>query len=571
MPNQSGERLRNPVAALSDETPFIQLEYPARASMQWFDYSGSGRGLYLASYDQSLAFTRLNFGRAPVTGSTAMWLSKFPFVASGSDWSSPPLALGVHDGDWHWSADRYREWIESWIPKPQVASGMRHMVGGMREVAIMNQAEKRLHTYEEIVPFARETLLSPAQAVFMVVGWFPYGHDTLFPEYRPIEELGGASALRSALDQVHSLGLGATAYLNARLCNHETDTYRRAGRTWAVLGKAPGLGVSTIDTFELQETWNTEWSRFSRGEGRFAVMCPSAKGWQDHIVGQIEGAVRDYGFDGLFLDQPGSYFAQLCYSPFHGHSSPATAWGPGYLEIFRRARERTRAVHPRSVLWTEGMNDALNQFLDYTMDKSLVWSPMRSHPSVESCVEMWRYTLPWYVTANYSGYYSLPESKDPVHGDGYRFVHGIRGINKGSSGRIKVSESQAAPRSAYVDRIATLWQQAAEFFFDGTYLDTVGLSVSDPRIHAAVYRSSSNSEHAIAIWNSSGKTISTDFIVTPSAWRAPTGQTARFLDNRKTVSLEPASSLSRRFRLSLAPNALEVIVLSPASSVKEPG
>lgn len=512
MPNQSGEKLSNPFDKIGDERPAIYLEYPARASMQWFDYFSRDSGLYLASYDRNLTYTTLNFGRAPGVSATGMWIGKAAFVAAGTSWTSPPIALGIHAGDWHAGADFYREWIESWVPKPQVAPRIRKMLGGLREIQIRNPAERPLNRYEDIMPFAEDVLKSPLPGAFMVSGWMYNGHDTYFPEYNPIPELGGAAALTAALDKVRALGLATSGYINGRLCNHETETYRRFGRKWAALGKTPGLGVTTVDLFEIQEQWNQSWDKTRRGEGRFAVMCPSAAGWQDHIVGEMVKMIRDYRFDGLFIDQPGSYYAQLCYASHHGHSNPGTAWGPGYFEIFRRAREQTRKINPESFLWTEGMNDVFNQFLDYTMDKSLGWEPMRSHPEVESFVEMWRYTLPWYVTGNHSGNYSFKPSKDPVYGDGFFFVNGIRGADK--SLRRGRDPQRAAARAAYIDRIASLWEKGSEFLVDGRFMDDVGLTVSNPAVLAKLYRSGSG--FAVALWNTSAAPVKLGIAIDPA-------------------------------------------------------
>ncbi len=132
-----------------------------------------------------------------------------------------------------------------------------------------------------------------------------------------------------AVDKVHDLGVGVTAYVNGRLCNIETDTYKKHGKRWAVLGKAPDLGVNNTDFFELHENWNKSWDRAGRGEGWFAVMCPSAKGWQDHLVGEISRVIGQYHFDGVFLDQPGSYYAELCYNATHGHRHSRFGVGAG--------------------------------------------------------------------------------------------------------------------------------------------------------------------------------------------------------------------------------------------------
>lgn len=555
MPNQSGEWLNNPLEKIGDERPLISLEYPARASMQWFDYFSRDTGLYLASYDRNLTYTTLNFGRAGDIPGVGMWIGKAAFVAAGSSWTSPPLALGIHSGDWHVGADRYREWIESWVPKPQVTPCIWEMLGGMREIGIRGITEAPDHRYEDIVTFAEEVRKSPRPGAFMVAGWIYNGHDTYYPEYNPIPDLGGAAALTGALDKVHALGLAASGYINARLCNHETDTYKNFGRKWAVLGKAAGLGVATVDLFELQEEWNKSWDRAKRGEGRFAVMCPSAAEWQEHIVGQMVKMVRDYRFDGLFLDQPGSYYAELCYSSLHGHNNPGTAWGPGYLEIFRRAREETRKANPQSFLWTEGMNDVYGQFLDYTMDKALVWEPMRSHPEVESFVEMWRYTLPWYVTGNYPGSYSFAPSKDPVYGDGYFFVNGIRGIDRSLRG--VGSAENAAAHAVYVDKIAQLWEKGAEFLVDGRFMDDAALVVSNPAVLAKLYRSGGGS--AVALWN----TVAAPVKARISIDSAKAGVNGR-IGAASSLAGAPVRQEGVRIDVDLQPHTVDLIVFRGA-------
>jgi hypothetical protein len=64
MPNESGQKLNDPLDKLSDDRPVVSLEYPGRGSMQWFEYSSPRAGLYLASYDESLDYTEMCFGRA---------------------------------------------------------------------------------------------------------------------------------------------------------------------------------------------------------------------------------------------------------------------------------------------------------------------------------------------------------------------------------------------------------------------------------------------------------------------------------------------------------------------------
>ena len=502
MPNESGQKIRNPIDALSDEQPLVWLEYPGRGSMQWFEYFSPEAGLYMASYDRHLHYTSMCFGRLGEDTEAGMWLVKYPFAAKGESWESPPLALGPHAGDWHWGADRYRAWLDSWITKADIPPNVREMIGGLREMGIKNRNGSVIHSYDQMPVLAGQVAKSPRGGPFMVAGWMYDGHDTYYPEYRAIPSLGGEESLKAAIAGVHRQGAIVTAYVNGRLANVDTDTYKKGGKSWSVLGKAPGLGVNTVDFFELHEAWNREWDSTKTTLGWHAVMCPYVREWQDHMVAEVRRVIGEYGFDGIFFDQPGSFYAELCYGEHHGHSTPASAWGPGQLEMFRRVREEMRRIHPGSVLWTEGMNDALGQYMDYGMDKNPLWQPMRIHPHCETFVEMWRYTLPDYIIVNDPGTYSFSPSKDPVHGLNYHFVLGVRGIFASPDrdiDRERHDDPYRDRRRAVVAKIERLSIAGSDYLFYGRFMDDIGLQVSHTFALAKVYKVADGL--AVPVWN----------------------------------------------------------------------
>jgi len=568
VPNHSGQRLRNPVDELSDEVPLVALEYPARASMQWFEYFSPRTALYMASYDPGLAYTRLCFGRPGEGRGAAMWIEKYAFAASGSSWESPPLALGLHSGDWHWGADRYRSWLESWVRPPEVPKGIQEMVGGIAEACIKDMDGRVVHTYQDSVRVADG--LRPAEPL-LLYGWLYDGHDTYYPEYVPIPDLGGKAALVEAVDAIHRGGRLVSAYLNARLANNETETYRRNGKKWAVLTKAPGTGLGSLTFAELHENWNTSWERSKRSEGWFAVMCPAVKAWQDHLVAEASRILGEYRFDGLFVDQPGSFYAELCYNPNHGHSTPATAWGPGYLEMLRRIRLETRKLNPESFLWIEGMIDAYGQYVDYHLDKNPVWEPMRSHPRMETFPEMWRYTVPTYITVNDPHPYTFPPSKDAVYGENYKFVMAIRGIEKGDAETRAASEALRLERQAVVDKIARLWKKGGEFFFHGRFLDDAGVRASDPAVLAKSYRG--EDALAIAVWNTRGEPAACELAVDLGSLglAAAPAVNATSLDTGQAIPTRVAGHLVTT-SLRLRPHDIDAVIVrgTRASAARQP-
>lgn len=561
LPNHGGERVGKPGEKLTDATPTIGIEYPSRASMQWLTLTYPSVSLYLASYDESLSYTRFAFGRHD--GAHAAWMTKHPFIANGATWQSPPFGVAALAGSWHEGADRYRAWLSSWTQPPEVPARVRTMLGGGGGLYIKDRTEKTVARYEDLVTKAAAVPASIPDPAFMLIGWFRNGHDTFFPEYDAIDELGGARALSDAIAKVQARGGFVTAYMNGRLNNIETKTYKAFGKRWAVLGRAPGLGVGSINFFELHERWNPEWERDQRGEGWFSVMCPSAKGWQDHIVSQAVHVVRDYGFDGIFLDQPGSYYAELCFNPHHGHSTPGTAWGPGQIEIFKRIRTEVKKLKPHFVLYTEGMNDVIGQYLDFHTDKNPLWEPMRVHPQAESFPQMWRYTLPAYITSNGPGAFSYPPARDKVHGPNYRFVLGIRGIGRGFGKNVVASEEDKAQLDQVVSKLERMWRKAGPLLYDARYVDTVGLGLDTEAVFARA--NIRQGQVAIPLWNVTEAPTEARMTLDGAAWGfAGAPLRARLLDREEEVKLDSKGRFPGKgpeARVQLAPHEVDVLVV----------
>ncbi len=549
LPNQGGQKLLHPLEKLSDETPQLYLEYPSRASMQWFEYFSASAGLYMASYDQGLSYTRLYFCRPEGRKEAAMWIVKYPFAVSDTTWESPVMAAGIHAGDWHWGADRYRNWLQTWIAAFPASKNVKEMTGDSAEILIKDEKEHLWNSYEDMVKVVERYLKYPNAASFLVAGWMNNGHDTQYPEYRPIEDLGGAKALTEAVDRVHALGAKVYAYVNARIACVGTQTYKQYGKDWAVLTKTAGLGVAEIEFAELHEDWNR--GRFPEPISArwFAVMCPSVKERQDQLIGECVRVIQEYHFDGLFLDQPGSYWAELCYNPRHGHNNPATAWGPGYLELFRRVRQAVQQVRPDCVIYTEGMNDAYSQYLDFVMDKNPTWEPMKIHPDMETFVEMWRYTLPDRVTINYAGSYSYPPSQDPVYGESYLLVMGVReqAIHRAYLAQMTVDQKPPEQgteqkRQAVLDKIQRLWVKVGDVLFYGRFMDNVGLSVSGSGVLAKLYLG--KDKISLPVWNTTEQDTSLKMVVDLSALGLPQPRVVevRSLDSEHPVPFTTRSS-----------------------------
>ncbi|MGI6082088.1 MAG: hypothetical protein ACOYEP_04370 [Limnochordia bacterium] len=94
-----------------------EYNYCGGASMLWMDVHSTENGLYMASYDPGLTFTTLMAMADPEAECGGLAIGKH---VGSSSWRSPSYGVGVHDGDWHWGADRYRAWAERHMQSPRV-------------------------------------------------------------------------------------------------------------------------------------------------------------------------------------------------------------------------------------------------------------------------------------------------------------------------------------------------------------------------------------------------------------------------------------------------------------------
>jgi hypothetical protein len=117
-PFAQGELIPDPAA---DEfqrpgrrVPTNVLTYIGWASMPWQDlYDPHGGGLYLASCDPSFQQVDLESWPDRAAGTVTLDVRTLAFLEPGQSWSSQPFEVGVHEGDWHTAADRYRQWART--------------------------------------------------------------------------------------------------------------------------------------------------------------------------------------------------------------------------------------------------------------------------------------------------------------------------------------------------------------------------------------------------------------------------------------------------------------------------
>ncbi len=81
--------------------------------LPFFDVSGGGHGLSYICYQQRPNLGGMvlhNLDPEPDGLSLSFAWVHLPFTKPGQAWRSPTIGIGVHQGDWHATADRFRAW-----------------------------------------------------------------------------------------------------------------------------------------------------------------------------------------------------------------------------------------------------------------------------------------------------------------------------------------------------------------------------------------------------------------------------------------------------------------------------
>ncbi|MGE5577882.1 MAG: DUF6259 domain-containing protein, partial [Syntrophothermus sp.] len=480
-PHHAGERTVNPAEEYATERYLTfgragsvkeaaghysrEINYCGLASMMWLDYyegyegvkgvgsrrESASHGLYLASYDPDFLLTGI---RAEAGGPEDPWMGfafrKYLKIDPGQSWESHPYAVGIHPGDWHWGARRYRRWIEQHITYPEVPRDLKEQAGMAPRYDFRNYPGIQ-HRFEEI-PAMFEEGQAMGLEHFFIAGWNRRGFDNNYPEYYPDMELGTAEDLAAGCRYINEHGGMVTFYINARIFDVESDYYPTLGVEWALKDEKGR---------QFQEVYEPK---------TFAVMCPAYVGWQKWIIDYATWMVRCFGARGIYLDQVGSAEPHVCYDQAHRHPHHGM-FNHGYLEILRTVKERIQKINPRAFLMIENCGDIYGSYVF----GNLTWNGTL----YDEFFNMYKYTFPRYIQVNMVNPRRIGDR--PTR-EAYFYSDLERAMLLGSVFWAEIGDRfppEDADLKAYFRRALDFRKRLAPYFAEGTFVDDEGICVMD--------------------------------------------------------------------------------------------
>jgi hypothetical protein len=488
----AGEKvIRNPLASMlsnffSWNRQFLKKRYtyPSSLATAWFDFSGITHGLSLDARDQSFVVQDLYIEklveRHPEdktlnTEALSFAWTFYPHIAPGETWTCPTVRIGVHAGDWHVVADRHRDWLETWIKKPQVPDWFTESIG-WHFYFMKHEDGTVLRTYDDLQEMA-QIALDHGIPNLMIFGWFEGGHDNLFPDFEAVEAWGGAAVLKEKLDALKAMGANPILYVNPTIWEVRTQAYARYGHQWSVKSRVGS---------EFRERW--AWENFdATAEHRlkgFARICPS-NGSTPFFLDVLKRIFNDYGGSSIHLDQIGDR-AFCCYDPTHDHDheKPQYASCQGYQQMPEALRPMIQQKN--GVLLIQGASDFHNQWADASWEVEA--------PFLFTDVNILRYSLPWMTVSH------------EIEANEYADVNRCFAANVLLDIKINSSDGSLAdfPKfGAHIKQVAALKKRAAPYHAHAVFRDTIGLEYDDQdgSLIARLHRAQGKAGIAIANLN----------------------------------------------------------------------
>lgn len=483
-PNRYGQKIPNPsenllhkAGEIVDGMPYQEwwnqetLIYTGSAGMFWMDLYDSSGGVYLASEDKQLIGGYLTNAES---GRIGMSLGKYLHVKKGQSFSLQ-YAVGVHEGDWHWGADRYREWAESFFSRPHIPRWVREMPNWYWRAMIWSLTVDRPRLKADFVfPDIDGKLLDGAlwlgSSVVGLGGQEFMGHDYAF--WQPDPTLGDVATLRQHVANAKRRGGYIVPYINPIYAwtdfpngPHSDDPeYQRRFAQLPPESEAKRPNWSTQSSMVARRYDGTHNDVEQRYFGNAPQMCLADRDWQDYVLWWTHKYATDFGFSGVQWDQLGAYQSQYCTDWSHSHQHGGVG-ATGTLELCRRIYADPKyKVDPDFYIWYEGASDCISQYLQNCHAGYDGWMAY-GYP------ELIRYTFP-------NNFYSGDWWDQPGI-EGVAKVRVDRAVEASFLGRYKLGAGQEPPHAQKISKLVPTINAIKGIYWYTAYRDDVGCSAPD--------------------------------------------------------------------------------------------
>lgn len=341
---QNGHLVKNPVDSFlckGIEVPFwvgrgkygYEAEYPANLSFQYGAFYGKDYGYYFVTEDPD-AYTK-TFAYEYNKEKHAMDFSVINYPENMGKCTSYCMAydfvLKMFEGDWQTATRYYRDWAinQKWC-KEKLAHKKLPEALTKTDLWRINHTNYEFGTdtqaYFDSSVKIRDVI--DCNLALHWYGWNMKSHDEDYPDYVSDEKKaeGWMEELTAWNRKFDAEGIVKIPYHNARLWEKKLKSWESENVLSAAIKDESGN--------LLDEPWMPD-----KGFELIPV-CPATAMWQNKVVDCCREYGSEIGFDGVYLDQIGSFNATLCFDEKHPHPlGGGTWWNDSYHSMIRHCRD----------------------------------------------------------------------------------------------------------------------------------------------------------------------------------------------------------------------------------------
>jgi hypothetical protein len=439
----------------------------------WMLYRGDAGGIGWDVRDRAFQTQKAVIERKLVRDAVAPQASRrtyelswhwHPWLQPGESWESPDVHLKFDDGDWRAIAAQHRDWLSTWIERPQVPLKFQTSLGWL---------SRGLSSFDAIPALAREGV-DLGIPYLLLYGWFSGNMHTLSYAYHPRTELGGEESLRRNLAAARALGAHPLAWFNGTTSVESMREHHEFGRNWIVVDFLGGMDLDgrwTLYGPDRPPTVDDNSVNFNFDMGAGAA---------DYLVGIVRRLIEDYGFSGFEMDQGAKNF--LSYSTHGTAAPPERRYTLGMQKFYEQAARLAAAGDPEGVILGENAGDFVAQYVHSS------WHFEGGALDVAGLDRM-RFSLPWLVV--------------PV-----RAMVGDRGHANLAfilNAPLDIFEDTGAfpEYAAHLRALAALKREVHPYLYDGDFSESHGFSIHGPDAVAARSYRRAGAFTAVTIANTS--------------------------------------------------------------------
>jgi len=436
---------------------------------------------------------------------TWAWASR-PFLKTNQSWTSAEFGIGVHQGDWHATADRLRRYTEKWWKPSGMPASLREKIG-LYHVQFHGFNGEPYNEFEALPDMAHDCLKYGVSDICM---WDLPAQGYCRPDRSGFWEMAPErlASLKHAIAETKRIGCQVGPWVNFRLITEYA-------RLWKKMSK---FAIQSVYGKPIMDNWHISMNHAVYSNSLIDqaghCLCQGSDGFRKFAIDLVEQTMG-LGFSTIYIDQAAEW--NSCAAENHGHKTPGKAIRKAY-DWFGEATRLIRKLSPNAYTCGE-LPDLYNtQSIDLWWD----WNWKRNLRS-----EVYRYLLPEMMVC-----WCIDENQRDVLSKAFAMGHFMAIATRDMTG--KLSDEPALAQ--HIARLAKLRKATAPFVSHGRFLDNRGLSVENGN----AYVFSSDAGLAVTMANGKATQNTLKITLTPEeAGFAPAGNGLLHIEGADPVPISP--------------------------------